>query len=74
MLDDNWMTIFDRYFQVFFLYSYPKVEQKVIASLLVLHVTVSVLATVAMFLLNAIDFPIDFPRCVLTTSFKVMLY
>ena len=67
----RWMTIgcvsLDRFCRVFLPFSYPKIEQKIVVSLLVLSWTVSVVASVAFFLLNAIDFLVNIPCCVLVT-------
>ena len=51
----RWMTIgcvsLDRFCRVFLPFSYPKIEQKIVVSLLVLSWTVSVVASVAFFCL-----------------------
>ena len=57
----------DRFCRIFFPFSYSKIEQKVIVSLLVLSWTVLVVASVAFFLLNAIDFLVNVPGCILVT-------
>ena len=74
----RWMTIgcvsLDQFCRVFLTFSYPKIEHKVIVSLLVLSWTVSVVASVAMFFLNAIDFSVNIPGCVLVTHSYSMSY
>ena len=74
----RWMTIgcvsLDRFCRVFLTFFYPKIEHKFIISLLVLSWTVSVVASVAMFFLNAIDFSVNIPGCVLVTHSYSMSY